>query len=90
MDSPLHHPIFERLIAPAEPYARHALLHDMERQLSRLQRCPGLHTRVHSFVDRGVPYFAPTDARYREWAARAAQLWDELDGRIGGPVPAAA
>ncbi len=83
MDVPLHHPIYERLIAPANPFARHALLHDMELQLSQIQRCPGLHARVHSFVDRGVPYFAPTDTHYREWAARAAQLWDELHLRIG-------
>jgi hypothetical protein len=90
MDSPLQHPIFERLIAPAEPCARHALLHDMERRMSQLPRSPGLHARVQSFVDRGVPYFAPADVHYREWAARAAQLWDELNGRIGAAAPAAA
>ena len=73
MDPLLHHPIYERLIAPADPCARHALLHDMGRQLAQVPRCPGLHTRVHSFVDRGVPYFAPADAHYREWAARAAR-----------------
>ena len=59
---PLHHPIYERLLAPADPCARHALLHDMELQLMQVARCPGLHARVHSFVDRGVPYFAPADA----------------------------
>ena len=88
MDPLLHHPIYERLIAPADPFARHALLHDMEVQLAQVRRCPGLHARVHSFVDRGVPYFAPADAHYREWAARAAQLWDELHGRSVAPVPA--
>ena len=78
------HPIYERLIAPAEPFARHALLHDMDLQLSRVQRrCPGLHARVRSFVDRGVPYFAPADAQYRDWATRAAALWDELHGLAG-------
>lgn len=90
MDPLLHHPIYERLIAPADPFARHALLHDMEVQLAQVRRCPGLHARVHSFVDRGVPYFAPTDAHYREWAARAAQLWDELHGRSAAPAPALA
>jgi hypothetical protein len=81
MDRPLH-PIYERLLMPAEPFTRHALLHDMEMQLSRIRdRCPGLHARVHSFVDRGVPYFAPADSRYREWAAKASQLWDELQRR---------
>ena len=86
MDPLLHHPIYERLIAPADPCARHALLHDMERQLAHVQHCPGLRTRVHSFVDRGVPYFAPADSHYREWAARAARLWDELHGRIAVPA----
>ena len=82
MDALYQHPIYQRLVAPAEPVTRHALLHDLEMQLSRLrQRCPGLHARVHSFVDRGVPYFAPEDAHYREWAAKASQLWDELHRR---------
>ncbi len=85
---PLHHPIYERLLAPADPCARHALLHDMELQLTQVPRCPGLHARVHSFVDRGVPYFAPADAHYCEWAARAARLWDELHRRVGAAVPA--
>ena len=90
MNEPFHHPIYQRLIAPAEPFARHALLHDMELQLSRVhQRCPGLHTRVHAFVARGVPYFAPADAQYRDWAGRAAQLWDELHRLAGQPRPAA-
>jgi hypothetical protein len=93
MDQQLYHPIYERLLAPADPFARHALLHDMETQLTRLrERCPGLHARVHSFVDRGVPYFAPADAHYREWAAKACQLWDELHQRdcaAAGSVSAA-
>jgi hypothetical protein len=83
MDDPLHHPIFERLITPADPCSRHALLHDMERQLAQIGHGPGLRARVQSFVDRGVPYFAPTDSHYREWAARAAQLWDELRRSVG-------
>ena len=82
MDLALHHPIYERLMQRAEPFARHALLHDMELQLARIKaRCPGLHSRVHGFVDRGVPYFAPADAHYREWAEKAAELWDELHQR---------
>jgi hypothetical protein len=83
MDEPLHHPIYECLLAPADPIARHSLLHDMEQRLSHAQPCPKLQARVRSFVARGVPYFAPADARYREWAARAAQLWDELHSGVG-------
>ena len=82
MDAPYQHPIYERLLAPGGPVSRHTLLHDMELQLARVRdRCPGLHARVHSFVDRGVPYFAPTDSHYREWATKASQLWDELHRR---------
>jgi len=88
MDKPQPHPIYQRLIAPADPCARHALLHEMERRLSQLPRRPGLQARVHSFVDRGVPYFAPADAHYREWARRAAQLWDELQQPLPVVVPA--
>ena len=72
------HPVYERLIAPAHPYARHALLHDLELHLAQAQHNAALATRVHRFVERGVPYFAPADAHYRAWAATAAQLWDEL------------
>ena len=82
MDDLLHHPIFDRLITPADPFARHALLHDMELQLAQAQHGPGLRARVQTFVNRGVPYFAPADSHYREWAARAAQLWDELHRRV--------
>ena len=78
MDLLNHHPIYTRLITPAEPFVRHALLHDLEMQLAQLQRRPGLQARVRHFVDRGVPYFAPTDPHYVEWATRASQLWDEL------------
>jgi hypothetical protein len=76
-----HHPIYARLMAPTNPFARHALLHDMEVELSQLGSCPGLAARVHHFVERGVPYFAPQHAQYREWAAKAASLWDELHER---------
>lgn len=92
MDQPQQHPIYERLLTPEEPFARHALLHNMELQLCRVrEHCPGLHSRVHSFVDRGVPYFAPSDPHYREWAAKASQLWDELHQRDGaGALPVGA
>jgi hypothetical protein len=77
----IHHPIYTRLMAPSEPFARHALLHSMELELARLACCPKLATRVQHFVERGVPFFAPGDAHYRDWAAKAASLWDELHAR---------
>jgi hypothetical protein len=83
MNDWIHHPIYTRLMAPCEPFARHALLHSIELELNRLECCPKLATRVQHFVERGVPYFAPADAHYREWAAKAASLWDELHVRSG-------
>jgi hypothetical protein len=83
MNDWIHHPIYTRLMAPCEPFARHALLHSIELELGRLECCPKLASRVHHFVERGVPYFAPADAHYREWAAKAASLWDELHARSG-------
>ena len=89
MDPLTHHPVYNRLITPADPFVRHAFLHDMELQLARLQRCPGLQARVRHFVDRGVPYFAPADPHYLEWATRASQLWDELH-QLERPLASAA
>ena len=83
MNDWIHHPIYTRLMAPCEPFARHALLHSIELELGRLACCPKLASRVQHFVERGVPYFAPADAHYREWAAKAASLWDELHARSG-------
>lgn len=80
------HPVYARLTSPSHPFARHALLHDLELALARRPRSPGLVSRVQHFVERGVPYFAPTDPHYREWAARAAALWDELHARSGSAV----
>jgi hypothetical protein len=72
------HPVLSRLLAPCTPFARHAVLHDLERHLAQGQASPALAARVHHFVERGVPYFAPGDAHYRAWAAKAAQLWDAV------------
>jgi hypothetical protein len=83
MNDCIHHPIYTRLMAPSEPFARHALLHSMELELSRLECCRKLATRVRHFVDRGVPYYAPADAHFRDWAGKAAALWDELHARSG-------
>jgi hypothetical protein len=75
------HPVLERLLSHPQPFARHAVLHDLEQQLARARPKAALATRVQQFVERGVPYFAPHDAHYRAWAAKAAQLWDELHRR---------
>jgi hypothetical protein len=84
MASPTHHPVLERLLSPQEPFARHALLHDLELRLLQARPTPALAARVHHFVERGVPYFAPQDAHYRAWAEKAAELWDELSRRPKG------
>jgi hypothetical protein len=87
MSTTTHHPVLERLLSPREPFARHALLHDLELRLLQARPTPALAARVNHFVERGVPYFAPQDAHYRAWAEKAAELWDELSGRGKGPAP---
>ena len=82
------HPVLSRLLSPREPSARHALLHDLECQLAQVRTPAALAARVHHFVERGVPYFAPGDAHYRAWAERAAQLWDEVTSHKSARVAA--
>ena len=73
------HPVFERLTASqASPFARHAVLHELEQRLEACPRKRSFSAKVHAVVDRGVPYFSPTDPHYREWAAQIAELWEEL------------
>lgn len=83
------HPVFARLTSPDHPFARHALLHDLDVALARRRRSPGLTARVQHLIERGVPYFAPNDLHYREWAAKAAALWDELHEHRGSAAKSA-
>jgi hypothetical protein len=75
------HPIYCALTAPTDPFSRHALLHHMQAHLAERGCGAGLSARVQHFVERGVPYFAPADSHYRDWAAKAAALWDEVHER---------
>jgi hypothetical protein len=84
-----NHPVFARLTSPAHPFARHALLHDLDVALARCARSPRLAARVQHFIERGVPYFAPGDSHYREWAAKAAALWDALHDHSGSAAKSA-
>jgi hypothetical protein len=80
-----HHPVFARLTAAGlSAFERHTVLHELTQ---RAGPCPkSLAQKVHAFVERGVPYFAPADQHYRAWAAQAAALWDQA--RAGaGPLP---
>lgn len=84
---PAHHPIFARLTDTQDPFARHTVLHELEKRVAGCKGERALVNRVHSFVERGVPYFAPADRQYRLWAEQAAELWE----RVGaGPARSAA
>jgi hypothetical protein len=73
-----NHPVFARLTATQHTaFERHTVLHELEQ---RVEVCPkSLAQKVHAFVERGVPYFAPADSHYRAWAARVAKLWETVE-----------
>lgn len=78
MQSPAH-PVFERLTAAQSPLARQQLLHELEKLVDSRSGEKALAQRVHQVVDRGVPYFAPTDAHYLNWARQVAELWQRAE-----------
>lgn len=82
---PAKHPIYAQLTATQDPFTRHTVLHELEKRLAACHGERALTQRVHSFIDRGVPYFAPADRHYRHWAEQAADLWERV-----APKPAAA
>jgi hypothetical protein len=80
------HPVFARLTAPGHTaFERHTVLHELQQ---RLGCCPKpLAHKVHAFIERGVPYFAPADSHYRAWAQQAARLWDTVEATGGDRKP---
>ena len=72
------HPVFSRLTAAEHSaFERHTVLHELDR---RADACPkSLANKVHTLVERGVPYFAPMDRHYRAWAAQVADLWQRME-----------
>lgn len=83
---PAHHPIFDRLTHTQDPFARHTVLHELEKRLAGHKGERALVNRVQSFIERGVPYFAPADRHYQNWAEQAAALWEQ----VGEPKAAVA
>lgn len=73
------HPVFERLTAAQSPLARQQLLHELEKLVDSRPGEKSLAQRVHQVVDRGVPYFSPTDAHYLNWARQVAELWQRAE-----------
>lgn len=76
---PAPHPIFARLTDTQDPFARHTVLHELEKRLATCKGKRALANRVQAFVERGVPYFAPADSQYRLWAEQAAELWERVN-----------
>jgi hypothetical protein len=74
----IDHPVFSRLTASGHSaFERHTVLHELDR---RADACPkSLANKVHTLVERGVPYFAPMDRHYRAWAAQVADLWQRME-----------
>jgi hypothetical protein len=74
------HPVFTRLTTDqGSPFARHCVLHELEQRLAQCPRKRALATKVKAFVERGVPFFAPADSHYLDWAAHAAELWEQIE-----------
>jgi hypothetical protein len=88
--NPLH-PVYTRLTNSRQAFARHVVLHELERHLGDVQCTDALARKVRQFVSRGVPYFSPSDEHYREWAEQVANYWDSIDAlpRRGQGAPAA-
>lgn len=68
-------PVFERLTAARSPLVRQHLLHQLEKMLDAHPHERSLAQRVHHVVDRGLPYFSPSDPHYQAWAKQVADLW---------------
>jgi hypothetical protein len=76
----VNHPVFARLTTEqASPFARHTVLHELEQRVATSPRKRALRAKVKAFVERGVPYFAPGDSHYRDWAAQVAVLWQQAE-----------
>lgn len=84
--NPPSHPVYQRLTCAAQAFSRHVVLHELDQRAHEVPGSDPLARRVHHFVERGVPYFAPEDAHYLDWAAHAAALWTELDARAARQV----
>lgn len=73
------HPVFLRLTDSQAAFARHVVLHELEQRLHATACTEALSRKVHHLVNRGVPYFAPGDAHYREWAEQVTACWTSLE-----------
>lgn len=80
---PHRHPVYARLTNNREAFGRHMVLHELEQRLHEIRSTDPLVRKVRHFVERGVPYFAPADQHYREWAAQAASYWASIDALTG-------
>ncbi len=83
---PPAHPVVERLTHATAAFARHQVLHELEQRVHHLSTGDPLARRVRHCVERGVPYFAPADPHYLEWAGHVAALWDAVDARTEGRI----
>lgn len=73
------------LMAP-QPMRRAMALHALEVELDHLDPKRALSQQVASFVARGIPFYSPDDAHYRDWVRKAVGYWQRLHG--GEPAAA--
>lgn len=73
------------LMAP-QPMRRAMALHALEVELDHADAKRALSHQVASFVARGIPFYAPDDAHYREWVGKVVGYWQRLSG--GEPASA--
>ncbi len=66
----------EKLMAPRAIDRVHAL-HALERLSSHVPE-PALARELEAFTARGIPYYAPEDASYREWVDVAMAFWEQV------------
>lgn len=65
------------LMAP-QPMRRATALHAVELELEGSAARRALMQQVQSFIARGIPFYAPDDAHYRDWVSRVVTYWQRL------------
>ena len=71
----------EQLMAPSAIERVHAL-HALE-SLSATIQGQALAQELEAFTARGIPYYAPHEAAYREWVNTAVRYWESLQAPKG-------
>ncbi len=77
------HSLRIELMAP-HPMRRAMALHALELELEAADPERALMQQVQSFVARGIPFYSPEDAHYRNWVAKVVSYWQRLSATGSG------